>query len=65
MRPAALLVFLTDVHAIGLETAQGLVLTTSWYWNMNDDDADVRQPLLRKDEEDADLPSGRLLFGDA
>jgi branched-chain amino acid transport system substrate-binding protein len=36
MRPAALLVFITDVHAVGLETAQGLVLTTSWYWNMND-----------------------------
>src|SRR5579871_394724 len=37
MRPAALLVFLTDIHAVGLETAQGLVLTTSWYWNMNDE----------------------------
>jgi branched-chain amino acid transport system substrate-binding protein len=36
MRPAALLVFLSDVHALGLETAQGLVLTTAWYWNMND-----------------------------
>src|SRR5271169_2968204 len=37
MRPAALLVFLTDVHAMGLDIAQGLVLTTAWYWNMNDD----------------------------
>ena len=36
MRPAALLVFLSDVHALGLDTAQGLVLTTSWYWNMDD-----------------------------
>jgi len=36
MRPAALLVFLTDVHAVGLPIAQGLVLTTAWYWNMND-----------------------------
>jgi branched-chain amino acid transport system substrate-binding protein len=36
MRPAALLVFLTDVHAVGLDIAQGLVLTTAWYWNMND-----------------------------
>jgi branched-chain amino acid transport system substrate-binding protein len=36
MRPAALLVFISDVHALGLETAQGLVLTTSWYWNAND-----------------------------
>src|SRR5271155_151432 len=37
MKPAALLVFLSDVHAMGLDTAQGLVLTTAWYWNANDD----------------------------
>ncbi len=65
MRPAALLVFLTDVHAIGLQTAQGLVLTTAWYWNMDDTTRDVRQSVLRKDEGDADLLPGRLLFGDA
>jgi len=34
---AGLLVFLTDVHALGLETAQGLVLTESFYWDLNDD----------------------------
>ena len=36
MTPAALLVFLTDVHAMGLDTAQGLVLTTAWYWDLDD-----------------------------
>jgi len=36
MRPAALLVFLTDVHAVGLNIAQGLVLTTAWYWDLDD-----------------------------
>jgi len=36
MRPAALLVFISDVHAMGLDIAQGLVLTTAWYWNLND-----------------------------
>ena len=36
MKPAALLVFISDVHALGLETAQGLELTTAWYWNMDD-----------------------------
>jgi branched-chain amino acid transport system substrate-binding protein len=36
MTPAALLVFISDVHAMGLDIAQGLVLTTAWYWNMND-----------------------------
>jgi branched-chain amino acid transport system substrate-binding protein len=33
---AGLLVFSSDVNALGLETAQGLVLTATWYWDMND-----------------------------
>ncbi len=33
---AGLLIFITDVHALGLEAAQGLVLTEAWYWDMND-----------------------------
>jgi len=33
---AGLLVFVTDVQALGLKTAQGLVLTETWYWDMND-----------------------------
>jgi branched-chain amino acid transport system substrate-binding protein len=36
MRPAALLVFLSDIHAVGLDIAQGLVLTTAWYWDLDD-----------------------------
>lgn len=36
MKPAALLAFLSDIHALGLPTAQGLYLTTSWYWDLND-----------------------------
>jgi branched-chain amino acid transport system substrate-binding protein len=36
MKPAALLVFITDVHAMGLDVAQGLTLTTAWYWDLND-----------------------------
>ncbi|MHB1218232.1 MAG: ABC transporter substrate-binding protein [Alphaproteobacteria bacterium] len=31
-----LLVFLTDVHSLGLATAQGLIFTEAWYWDMND-----------------------------
>jgi branched-chain amino acid transport system substrate-binding protein len=34
---AGLLVFITDVHSLGLEVAQGLVLTESFYWDQNDD----------------------------
>jgi branched-chain amino acid transport system substrate-binding protein len=33
---AALLAFITDVHALGLQTAQGLVMTEAWYWDLND-----------------------------
>jgi branched-chain amino acid transport system substrate-binding protein len=33
---AGLLVFITDVQALGLEVAQGLVLTETWYWDMTD-----------------------------
>jgi branched-chain amino acid transport system substrate-binding protein len=34
---AGLLVFITDVNALGLDVAQGLVLTESFYWDLNDD----------------------------
>jgi branched-chain amino acid transport system substrate-binding protein len=37
MKPAALLAFLTDIHSLGLKTAQGLYLTTGWYWDTNDE----------------------------
>jgi len=33
---AGLLVFLTDVHSLGLNNAQGLILTETFYWDMND-----------------------------
>jgi len=33
---AGLLVFLTDVHALGLNTAQGLIFTETFYWDLND-----------------------------
>ena len=36
MKPAALLAFISDIHSLGLEAAQGLYLTTAWYWDLND-----------------------------
>lgn len=33
---AAMLTFLSDVHSLGLKTAQGLQLTESFYWDLND-----------------------------
>ncbi len=35
---AGLLVFASDIAALGLPTAQGLVLTETWYWDLNDVD---------------------------
>ena len=31
-----MLIFLTDIHGLGLATAQGLLFTESFYWNLND-----------------------------
>jgi branched-chain amino acid transport system substrate-binding protein len=33
---AGLLIFITDIHALGLQAAQGLTLTASFYWDHND-----------------------------
>ena len=33
---AGMLMFITDVHSLGLNTAQGLIFTTSFYWDLND-----------------------------
>jgi branched-chain amino acid transport system substrate-binding protein len=35
-RLAALLTFIADIHTLGLEAAQGLMLTTAFYWDLND-----------------------------
>lgn len=39
MKLAGLLVFITDIHSLGLKTTQGMYLTDSWYWNK---DAEAR-----------------------
>ena len=33
---AGMLIFLTDIHGLGLETAQGLIFTEAFYWDQND-----------------------------
>ena len=37
MKPAALDAYITDIHSLGLQAAQGLFLTTGWYWDLDDD----------------------------
>ncbi|MBE0694956.1 MAG: ABC transporter substrate-binding protein [Aquamicrobium sp.] len=51
---AGLLIFITDVHALGLETAQGLVLTESFYWDLNDQ---TREWTARFEALDGDKPT--------
>ena len=34
---AGLLIFLSDIHSLGLKNTEGLLHTTSWYWDLNDD----------------------------
>ena len=34
---AGLLVFVTDIHSLGLPTTQGMFLTDGWYWDLNDE----------------------------
>jgi branched-chain amino acid transport system substrate-binding protein len=36
MKLAGLLIFISDVHSLGLKNTEGLQFTTSWYWDLND-----------------------------
>ena len=37
MKMAGLLLFITDIHSLGLKNTAGLQFTSSWYWDLNDD----------------------------
>jgi branched-chain amino acid transport system substrate-binding protein len=60
MKLAALLIFIDDIHSLGLETTQGLVLTDSWYWNK---DANTRKWAQRYFDKMKKMPSS-LQAGD-
>jgi len=36
MKMAGLLVFINDIHSLGLQATQGMYLTDSWYWDQSD-----------------------------
>jgi branched-chain amino acid transport system substrate-binding protein len=40
MKLAGLLVFINDIHSLGLKTTQGMYLTDSWYWNQSKETRD-------------------------
>ncbi|MFZ6735120.1 ABC transporter substrate-binding protein [Undibacterium sp. Ji42W] len=37
MKLAGLLMFINDIHSLGLNATQGMYLTDSWYWNQNEE----------------------------
>ena len=56
MKPAALLVFISDIHAVGLDIAQGLVLTTAWYWNLDDRTREFAKRFYEKTKKEPTFP---------
>ena len=58
---AAIVMFISDVHSLGLKVAHGLIITEAYYWDLNDRHARLRKTLLRTHEADADdEPGGDL-----
>jgi branched-chain amino acid transport system substrate-binding protein len=47
---AGLLVFISDVKALGLQTAQGLIFTESWYWDANDVNRDFAKKFSERNK---------------
>ena len=68
MKIAALLMYINDVHGLGLEQAQGLNLTESFYWDMNDGTRaftkrfQARMPNIAPNMNNAGCYSGALHF---
>ena len=63
-RLAALLMTLAEVHGLGLEAAQGLVLTESFYWDLNDRTREFGERFLQTHRADAEHDPGGHLFSD-
>jgi branched-chain amino acid transport system substrate-binding protein len=63
---AGMLMFITDVHSLGLKVAQGLNFTETFYWDMNDQTRAFTKRFNEKvQEEPADHgPGRRLLLAD-
>ena len=54
MKLAGLLMFITDIHSLGLKQTQGMYLTDSWYWNK---DAETRAWSRRFFEKNKRMPT--------
>ena len=60
MKPAALLAFLSDIKAIGLDAAQGLYLTTGWYWDLNDKTRGFAKRFFDKTGKEPTMPQAAV-----
>jgi branched-chain amino acid transport system substrate-binding protein len=56
MKPAALLAFISDIHSLGLQTAQGLYLTDGWYWDLNDETRAFGKRFFEKMKKEPTMP---------
>ncbi|MGY8526495.1 ABC transporter substrate-binding protein [Paracidovorax citrulli] len=54
MKIAGLLMFINDIHSLGLRNTEGLLMTDSWYWDMNDE---TRKFATRFFEKNKKMPS--------
>src|SRR5208282_5139817 len=60
MKPAALLAFLSDIKAIGLDAAQGLYLTDGWYWDLNDKTRGFAKRFFDKTGREPTMPQAAI-----
>jgi len=59
MKLAGLLVFINDIHSLGLQTTQGMYLTSAWYWDLNQDTrAWSKRYFDKMKKEPSDLQAG-------
>lgn len=61
---AALLLWIEDVHSLGLQTAQGLMLTNAWYWDQNDETRKFAKRFYDRVGKMPNMATGRRLFLD-
>ena len=59
---APLLAFVTDIDSIGLETAQGLLLSEAFYWDLNDDTRAFSKRFMERIKRVPTFGAGRRLF---
>ena len=59
---AGLYFFITDVHSLGLDVTQDMIVTTAFYWDRNDESRAWSKRFFEKTQADADAASGRELF---